>query len=310
MPAYPYNVEQHHRVAYASSVGLVTQQLRNPLMGAVTEMPATGEAQSVSELLGELEYSYGEDRSRRNVENPVQGSRRWVVRPPIIESGQYIDREDKFAMATDPTSVFVRAHSVAVTRGWADRLLGIRKVGTHFDVADGGILGQAREGKTPGTGADLPAAQYIPHDSAGLTLDKLRAAVLKLELADFGLEDDDELYALCTPKQKDDLLAVAQASATNLNAFQIEQLRTGKPTTLMGINWIFTNRLPRKAGASGPRLVPVFSKKNIIAGVWQGIVGDMWNDSHARNLPYVHVGAYLDCVRAEDKGVVVIECNE
>lgn len=36
----------------------------------------------------------------------------------------------------------------------------------------------------------------------------------------------------------------------------------------------------------------------------------MWNDTSAKNKPYVHVGAYIDSVRLQDKGVVVLECQE
>lgn len=36
----------------------------------------------------------------------------------------------------------------------------------------------------------------------------------------------------------------------------------------------------------------------------------MWNDTSADNRPCANVDTYADCVRAEDKGVVVIECKE
>ena len=307
--SYEQKIEQHHRVTFGNNVTLVAQQLRNPFMGSITETPCTGEAHSVADLFGTVEYMYAEERSRRNPENPVRGSRRWVVMPPEIESGQYIDKEDKFKSAMDPTGNIVRAHTAAVTRGWADRILGIRKLddGT-FKVMDGGILGRAREGKTPNEGIALPAGQYIPHASTGLTLEKLRAVKLKLNQADFGLEEENTLFAAITPKQIDDLLAIAQASSNSLNAFNVEQLRTGKPTPLLGITWLVTNRLP--LDAAGNRLCPVWDKSNIIGGVWQGIKGDIWNNPNAKNLPYVHVGAMIDVVRAEDKGVVVIECDE
>lgn len=302
-------VEQHHKLMYANNVKMVAQQKRNPLMGAVTEMPCNGEAHSVADLINSVEYQYGEERSRRNPENPVSKSRRWVVLPPVIESGEYITKEEKFRTATDPTSNYVKAHTLAVTRGWADRILGIRKQedGT-FSVTDGGILGKAREGKTPGAGTDLPTSQYVPHDNTGLNLDKLRMASKMLKKADFGIEDEDPLFGLITPEQEDDLLGIAAASGQNLNTFNIEQLREGKPSRLMRINWIMTNRLP--VNAAGKRLCPIFSKANIIAGNWQSIEGRIWNDSHAKNLPYCLVDAYVDCVRAEDKGVVVIECEE
>lgn len=309
MPNPALAVSDHFRLQYASSVTMVAQQNRNALMGAVTEISATGEAQSVTDLMAALEYQYGEDRSRRNPENPVQGTRRWVVRPPVIESGQYIDDEDKFATATDPTSSFVSAHTKAVLRGKQDRILGIRKNsdGT-FSVADGGIFGYSTEGKRGTTQTALPNTQYVPVGTTGLTLDKLRATLLALRKADFGMEDDDQLYGLISPMQVDNLIGIAAQSTTNQNAFNIEQLRSGKPSPLMGVNWILTNRLPVDAAAS--RLCPIFSKKNIVAGIWQDVKGDAWNDSSAKNKPYVYVNAYIDCVRLQDKGVVVIECKE
>jgi len=307
--SYSQLLEQHHRVTFANNVMLVAQQRRNPFMGAVTEMPATGEAHSVADLIDAGEYSYAEERSRRNPENPVSGSRRWVVMPPEIESGQYIDKEDKFRAAMDPTGKIVETHTLRVTRGWADRILGIRKQSDgSFAVTDGGIMGKAREGKTPGVGTDLPAGQIVADGASGLSIEKLRAAKLLLNKADFGLEEENTLYAAVTPEQIDDLLAIAQASSNSLNAFNVEQLRTGKPTSLLGITWIVTNRLPKNS--DGHRLCPIWDKNNIIAGVWQGIQGNAWNDTSAKNLPYVHVGAMVDVVRAQDKGVVILECVE
>ena len=301
-------VEQHHKLTYRDNVIMVAQQKKNPFMGAVTELPVKGEAVRVADLLNSVEYVYGEGRSRRNVENPISGSARWLVRPDCIESGQYIDIEDKLDMAVDPTSKFVAGHTMAVTRGWADRILGVRKQGTAFVVTDGGIMGYSREGKTPGAPTALPGSQSIPVNATGLTTAKLRAAQLKLNEADFGLEDDgDVLYCAIGSKQKDDLLAIAEASAAALNAFQIKQLESGKPTMLLGMNWIYTNRLPK---VGNTRYCPVWSKNNIAAGVWEPIQGDLWNDTGAKNLPVCRVWARLDVGRAQDKGTVIIECNE
>lgn len=309
MPNYAMNVEPHHKLMYAKNVQMVASQKRNPLEGAVTTMMAKGEAQSVADLVNAGEYAYGEDRSRRNPEMPVTGSRRWLMRPPVIESGQYIDDEDKFATATDPTSYFVQEHVRRVTVGKADRIMGIRRVDGQYVVADGGIFGNAIEGKRASVVQGLPTSQIIPHGGVGLTIDKLRLAKLALQKAEFGIEDDDQLYCIITPDQSDDLLSIAQASATPLNAFNIEQLRTGKPTMLMGLMWIVTNRLPMNA-AGLQRLIPIFSKKNIQVGIWQDVVGDMWNDTSAKNKPVVYVSAFIDAVRVQDKGVIAIECVE
>lgn len=303
-------VEQHHKLQYAASVTMVAQQMKNPLEAAVTEVPASGEAQSVADLVNAVEYRRGEPRSRRNPENPASKSRRWIVLPEAIESGQYIEKEEKFATATDPTSTYVTVHTKAVVRGKMDLIVGVSKANDgNFYVTEGGILGHAREGKTPGVATPLPPSQFIDHGGLGLNIEKLREARLLLKKADFGIEDDDPLYSLISPQQEDDLLAIAQQSGPALNAFNIEQLRAGKPTPLLGINWILSNRVPLKEPA-GPRLIPLWSKANIVNGRWQGIDGRLWNDTSAKNLPYCLVDAYFDAVRAQDKGVVAIECIE
>lgn len=301
-------VEQWHKLTYSNNVQMVAQQLQNPLRPTVTEVRGTGEAHAVADLMGTGEYLVSEERSRRNPENPSKLSRRWLIRPDKLESGQYIDEEDKFDLAMDPTSHFVRDHTAKVNRGVMDRILGVEKVGNAYQVAHGGILGRANEGKRPGTTSGLPSGNIIPGGTSGLTLDKMMDVKEDLALADFGIEQDDPLYALISPKQVTDLLKIAAQAGPALNAFTIDQLKTGKPTSLLGMTWIVTNRLPKNA--DGHRLCPVWSKRNIMLGVWQDVQGQMWNDTSAKNLPYVYVSARVDCVRVQDGGVRVIACVE
>lgn len=307
---WPATIEAHHREMYSRNVMLVAQQKRNPLMGAVTEVPATGEAQDAADLFGSVRYQRSGARSRRNVEVKIPRNRRWLVRPEdFIVAADYIDKAEKFDTAFDPTSQFVASFTAAVTRGWADTILGIDEPEEGvFEVVGNGILGKAHEGRSPGAGIDLPGTQFVPHGSTGLTIGKLREVKLALNTADFGLEDDDQLYAALSPFQIDDLLAIAEAEGTAMTPSMKEELRSGKPVGLLGMTWIVTNRLPHDA--AGKRLCPVWAKSNVVAGVWQGIMGEAWNDTHADNLPYLKVSCMLDAVRLQDKGVVVIECEE
>mgnify|MGYP001034431131 CR=1 FL=1 len=141
-----------------------------------------------------------------------------------------------------------------------------------------------------------------------MTLPKCFETKERLNGDDFGLEDDDELFCYIGPKQVTDLLNIAAATGVNLNAFDIEQLKTGKPTTLVGFTWIVGNRSVKDD--NGDRLCPVWSKNNILGGLWQDVEGRMWTDTSANNTPYAQVEAYLDVVRAEDDGVHVITCVE
>lgn len=308
---YIQNVEQHFKTAYADNVRMVAQQLKNPLLDAVTVVPATGEALRAADLIGKKKYLRGEARSRRNPENPATTTARWLVFPEQpIESGQYIDKEDKLKMALDPTSNFMKADVAAVTRGYADTIMGLDEVSAGaYSVVGGGILGIAREGKTASTSSiALPAGQIIANGGTGLTLDKLRQAVKKLKQADFGIDAMlDPLFGAITPEQENDLLGIAAASGANLNTFNIEQLRSGRPTPLLGVSWILTNRLPK---TSTIRSCAIWAKSNILVGEWEPITGQMWNDTSAKNLPYIYASCRIDAVRMEDAGVIQIDCVE
>lgn len=302
--------EPHQRQTYRDNIQMVAQQTQSRLRATVTEVPASGEAMSASDLVGSVEARENIGADRTNFENPPNNSRRWLIRPNEVESGQYIDTIEKLDRAMDPTSIYVRTHTSAVQRAWADRILGVSYVSKgNFKLRDGGILGAAVEGKSPGgTKTSLPTKCYTAAGGSGLTLDKLIAAKERLAIDDFGLEDDDEMFKAISPKQVTNLLAIASATGTNLNQFDIDQLKTGKPTTLVGITWIVTNRLP--LDSNGDRLCPMWAKNNIVAGVWQDVTGWMENDPHAKNTPYAHVGAYVDVCRVEDNGVHVTRCVE
>ncbi|MDZ7919980.1 phage capsid protein [Rhodoferax sp.] len=307
---YVQNVEQLNKTNYADNVIMVAQQMKDPLIGAVTVVPVSGEAVRVADLINAKRYGRQSLRSRVNGENPTTATARWLVMPEEeIFSAQYIDKADKWKMANDPTSNFMKADVAAVTRGYTDTVMGLQETDTGtYEVAYGGLLGIAREGKSPGVGTPLPAGQILAAAGLGLTLDKLRTARKMMKIANFGIDQVmDPLYGAITPEQEDNLLGIAAASGANLNTFEIEQLKEGKPTRLLGITWIVTNRLPKAANI---RTCVLWSKANIIVGEWEPINGQMWPDPHVNNLPYIKTCTTIDAVRAQDKGVVAILCQE
>lgn len=303
-------LEQHQILAYRNNVDMVAQQRRNPLRGYVTEFPVKGRAVSVADLVSKVEAIEITPRRRQNLDTVPEFHRRWLVFPNEIGSGQYIDDEDKLRMMTDPTGIFVQTHTAAVNRKLGDVILGVTRTDAGvLEITGGGILGGTIEGREPGAAPVALPSQYVtPAGSTGLTLDKLIASRERLQLDDFGMEDDgDTLFCAITPRQVTDLLNIAKQTGMNLNAFDLEQLRTGKPTMLMGLTWVVMNRLP-KVGAN--RLCPIWSKKNIVLGVWKDLTGRAWQDTNARQTPYCEVAARMAATRIEDAGVQVIECEE
>lgn len=308
--SFQQNVEAHHRTTYRENLMMVAQQMQNPLRNAVTIVPGKGEFMSIADLIGEKRARRAADRDRRNPDNPTPRSRRGIFRPEMIEDGEYIDKADKWDAAMDPTSALFRGNIASVRRGEFDAILGIvEQSDGSFKVGQTGILGQANDGKVGATKTPIPASQIISDgNNTGLTLDKLREVKKKLEKSNYALEMEAEFYGLITPEQKDDLIGIAAASGTALNAFTIEQLQTGKPTSLLGFNWIFTNRLP--LDANGKRMTVFWDKANIVAAEWEALSGDIWNDTHAKNLPYIYASCCIDATRVQDKGVFVVPCTE
>jgi hypothetical protein len=102
--AYRQTVEQHHVLTFSQNIKMRAQTMTNPLMGAVMVEPCSGEAQDIADLIGSVDYQEGEDYGQRNPEIIPERTRRWLVRPADIESGQTITKQEKFDQAMDPTS--------------------------------------------------------------------------------------------------------------------------------------------------------------------------------------------------------------
>ncbi|MDR6266542.1 phage capsid protein [Roseobacter sp. N2S] len=296
-------VEDHHKLQFGENFKLATAYEGSKLRPFVTEQPCSGEGAVAADLIGDITYIRRSGRRRSNIENVPDRERRWLVYRDPIETGQYLDKVDKFRQIDDPTSQLIRRHNLAIGKGIDDTILGLDDDGA---VDFGGILGSATEGKRPGATVELPSQYRTVHGSAGLTISKLRAARKRLGLSENDLSRVAPTMAITT-NQHDDLLGIVETASANLNMLEQPHIVEGKVTRLMGFNFVEMNRLPI---AGGIRQCPVWLKDMIVLGVWQDIKTNMWNDTHAANTPYAHADAVMDCVRVEDLGVHVCECQE
>lgn len=302
-------VDQHYVTRFRDTAMLVTQQTRSKLRAFVNELPCEGEATLAQNFFAKSRAVKRQGRTRSNVETPIERSRRWHVIPDYQETGEYLDTEDKFRQSTDARSNLMMAHGHSIRRAIDDIILGVTELaGGGFEVDGGGILGSVAEGKSPGTSSvALPASQTLAVANSGLTLDKLMAMRQAVALADFDMDAANPVCAI-SPVQMNDLLSIAQQAGTGVNLTGEAVIREGRVARLMGIDFIETNRLP--VDANGDRLCPMWMPPNIQLGVWSDYEARAWNDTHADNLPYINVRTRMDCVRLEDKGVVVAACKE
>jgi hypothetical protein len=296
-------VEASHQLGLSTAVEMALQQMGSKLRPYVSEKPASGEAIPASDLVGPVVAQRGSGRRRSNIENPAPFERRWLEYKDPLETGQYLDKEDTFRSAMNPASEIIKTHTNAMGRGIDDIILGLEADGS---VGDGGILGTVKTGKRLSGSSVFPATNTIVHGGAGLTIAKLRAVRKKLSLAENDMDRVQAVMAIGA-EQADNLLGIAEATAANLNPFEQRQLESGKITQLMGFKFVEINRLPL---SSTTRTCPVWLPEMVVLGVWQDVVSNMWNDTSARNTPYMHIDCYIDCARKQDGGVFAIECTE
>lgn len=301
-------VEAHHKLSFEANVQLATQRYGSKLRKYVTEKPCTGEGAVAANLIMPIRAIRDVGRRRANIQTTAERKRRWLVYRDPIAVGDYIDNEDVFRQTGEPTSELIRNGSMAIGRGIDECILGLNEDGT---IGEGGILGTIVEGKRPGgAGIALSSGNVTVHGGTGLTITKLRRARKKMGLSEVDLDRVTPVMAI-TQNQDDDLLGIVETGTADLNQFEQPQLRDGKVTRLMGFEFVHINGLPVRGAA--PNLIrscPVWVPDDIILGVWQDVKTGLWNDTSARNTPYWHIDAYMDCTRREDVGVHVIECVE
>lgn len=297
-------VEQHHKVTFAAELNLALSYNGSKFRPFVTEQTCAGEATTAAELIGDIEYMRGTGRRRTNIENVPARVRRWLVYRGPIETGQYLDKEDKFRQAMDASSALMQRHVGAVRKGIDDTILGVDQNG---QIDAGGVLGPVLEGKEHTTAPkSLPSKHLTVHGGAGLTIAKLRKARKQLGLDENDMAVVQPVMAITT-SQHDDLLGIVETASASLNMLEQPHIVEGKVKRLMGFNFVESNRLPHD-GTS--RSCPVWLKDKVVLGVYEDVKGDMWNDTSARNTPYMHVECTMDATRTEDEGVHVIECVE
>lgn len=296
-------VEQSFRYTYQDIVDLVAQQVRSKLRPFVTEKPISGSATAASDLVGTVKARRRGVKRRSNFENDASFARRWLLFRDKIESGQYIDEEDVLRRINSSRSELTRAHVASVQREVDDIILGLDSDGV-VDV--GGMLGTVTEGQTPSSTSTLPAAQTMAHGSTGLTMAKLKAVREQFAWADYDLDMEEPVMAI-TPTQMTDLLGIVDAAGSSINLAEQAEMVEGKVARFMRMNFVEVNRLPI---VGTTRSCVAWMPSNVVLGVNQDVAGDVWNDTHAGNTPYMEASGRFDATRKQDSGVIEVECTE
>lgn len=291
-----FNVTTHFVQQYTTNVQLLLQQKGSKLREAVTIGSYTGKAAKAVEQVGAVT---AQKRTIRHGDTPListPADARWVF-PTDYEWADLIDDQDKLRMLIDPTSSYATNGAYALGRAMDDEII------TSF-------FGDSKTGENGSTTTSFPAGQQVAVNvgaasATGLNIAKLRAAK-KILLANEVDVDNEQLFAVITAEQHDDLLNEAQAVSLDYNTRPV--LVDGRITAFMGFNFIHCERLG--VDGSSYRRVPVFAKSGVHLGMWNDINTMISERADKGYATQVYVKGTFGATRTEEGKVVEIKCAE
>lgn len=315
-----FNVNQAFVQQYSTNVMMLLQQQGSKLRPAVNSMSFTGKAASVAEQFGSVSPVRNQSRHSDTPLISTPQDKRWMY-PNDYDWADLIDSQDKLRMLVDPTSSYAMAGAWAMGRAIDDEV-----ISNFFNANNTGENGTVSTGLLSAfnSGSQMVAGTVGASAATGLNIAKLRRAkrILMEGLVD---TDNDQLFAVLSARQHDDLLNEAQAISLDYNTKPV--LVDGKISSFMGINFIISERIPGASGfntainpaiASGSSdgnyttgsrwMVPVFAKSGVALGVWNDITTSIDRRPDKRNSYQVYVTGTFGATRLEERRCVIINC--
>lgn len=315
-----FNVNNAFVQQYSTNVMMLLQQQGSKLRNAVQSYKYMGKAVSVAEQFGSVSPIRNQSRHSDTPLISTPQDKRWMF-PNDYDWADLIDNQDKLRMLIDPTSSYAMAGAWAMGRAIDDEI-----ISGFFNANLTGENGTTSTGLLSafGSGSQMVGATVGASAATGMNIAKLRRAkrILMEGLVDV---DNDQLVAVISARQHDDLLNEAQAISLDYNTKPV--LVDGKISAFMGINFIVSERIPGAAGfntainpsvptgssdgqyTTGSRfMVPVFAKSGMSLGVWNDMVTTIDRRPDKRNSYQVYVTGTFGATRLEERRCVIINC--
>lgn len=300
---FEQTVEAHHVVDFDATVQLALQQYGPILRPYVDMQTCEGERSALITLFGRTDAQTVSGRKPENLDIVTPRSKRWLIYNDPIANGEYVNEQDIWRQAFDPTSSLMQSKVMSVGRAIDKMILT-------------GLTGPAYEGKTGETAIALPAAQIVASDvrpsgsgNTGMNVLKLRNARKTLVKAHVDLDREQAFLALSVDEHDALFDFVTATGVTNFNALEAPVMVNGKLAKFMGFNFVAFQALNTRVQSSDTiRECVAWVKSAAKLGVWSDVRGRMWNDSSRRQTPVIDVDFVGDCRRTEEGKVVRIDC--
>jgi len=289
-------IPSFYKTEFATNWEQAYQQMNSRMKGAVTASPFTGARKWFNEL-DQTEMSEVTDRKADTGDGDSTGFKYWLFRRKF----QFVkswDEDDAVQLGeiTLPQSDEIVSAAAAENRRADDLIIeamdATRYIGENGTDSDAFLSAQSI------------AVNYVPSGStvdSGLTMGKLRYAKRLFDLAEV---PESERYLAYGARQLDDALGITEVTSRDYNDFMA--LKDGKVDRFMGFTWVPSQRL---SVASSVRKVVAWHKSGVrFADLERHVHIDVLPaKSHKTQLRAVK---RMGAVRAKNKGVVRIYCNE
>ena len=189
------------------------------------------------------------------------------------------------------------------TDGYIRSIAGAIGVKTDQEIIRAGLQ-SAMTGRQGTTAVALPATQKIAHGGTGLTIMKLRQAMLRFRRAKVNTKKT-KLYIVVDPEQLDDMLGTVQVTSKDFN--QIQALISGEVDYYMGFHFVQTTELPK---ASRIRSCMAYAEGGIVLGDWENVQLTVDRLPMKNNEIGIIGRQTLGATRTQEKKVVQIDCQE
>jgi hypothetical protein len=273
---------------YSANVQMLSQQMGSRLRDAVRVENMVGN----NAFFDQVGKATAQKRTTRHADTPQIDTPHARRRVSLVdyEYADLIDDQDKVRMLIDPTSAYAQAAAASMGRAMDDEIIA-------------SALGNAFTGTTGSTSTALPAGQQIANGGADMTLDKLREAKKKLDLAD--VDPSIPRYIAVGPDQIEALLGSTTVTSSDFNT--VKALVQGEIDTFMGFRFIVSNRLSKSGDI---RSCFAWAEDGLALAVGKDIMARIDERSDKGYATQVYYCMSIGSTRMEEEKVVQIDCDE
>ena len=272
---------------YFDNIQLLTQQLLVKVAPTVYQKPnCSGEMAFQDQLASET----ANEKIARNevvINNDPNYARRKIA-PRYFYKAPLVDNMDKVMLVKDPTNEIVQNNGGALARA-------------KDEVVCTAFFATAYGGKTGTTTYTVPSAQIIVHSSAGLTLSKIREAKKILDANE--VPATDRSFAV-SAEQIEDMLAITELTSSDYA--QVKALVDGNPGTVVGFNFIQTERL---TSSGTTRYCAAYHKTGLVLGTWIDMKASIDIMPGLHFSAQIYAGQSYGATRLEEGKIVKVECT-